>query len=114
MNGCCSTNWRSSSAILIAPSSGVSGKIAQNSSPQLPLVDRLRFVVHERAVRGFEIDDVEVTVALLELGVPARNAVAVEHDVVLAIATDRGYVALQHVPLAELRLHRRVNDHQAV
>ncbi len=51
---------------------------------------------------------------MLEVRVPPRHGVAVEHDVVVGAAADARRVVLQHEPLAEQRGLLRVDHDQAV
>ena len=52
--------------------------------------------------------------ALLEVGVPARDRVAVEDDVVVRAAPDAHRAVLEHEALAEERRLLRVDDDEAV
>jgi hypothetical protein len=51
---------------------------------------------------------------MFDPSMPARHAIAVEHDVVLAIAADRDDLSVEHVAPSELRRHRGVDDDEAV
>ena len=52
--------------------------------------------------------------ALLEVRVPARNRVAVEHDVIVGAAPDARRAVLEHEALAEERRLLRVDHDEAI
>ena len=84
------------------------------SPSQTTLAQSLRLVVHERAVRRLEIEQVQPIGALLDARVTTRDAVARQDDVVVASAADRNGWQTEEIATPELRLQRRINDDETV
>ena len=71
-------------------------------------------VVDVRAVGRAVVDAPPGAAPLLEVRVPARDAVALEHDVVLGAAADADRARVEHEAPPEQGRLLRVDDHEAV
>src|SRR4051794_13925517 len=71
-------------------------------------------VVDVGAVGRAVVYDEPALAALLEVGVPSRNRIAVENDVVVGAPTDSRRAVLEHEPLAEERRFLRVDHDEAI
>ena len=84
------------------------------AAPQRMVSDPLRLIVEERTVGRGQIDHMQGLAAVLETGVIARHAVTGQYDVVVAAAADGYLRPVQHVPAAEVGLHRGVDHDQTI